>query len=91
MARANVLAATHPGLAPGAANICTGRATSLLEIAAIFAQLRPGAPAPVLAPMRPGDIRHSLGARAVAAAELGFTAPTSVADGLAELVATSRT
>ena len=87
VARANVLAATRPAIVSGAANICTGRATSLREIAAIFAQLHPGAAAPLTAPARAGDIRHSLGDPALAAAELGFTAGTSVADGLAELVA----
>jgi UDP-glucose 4-epimerase len=89
VARANVLAATRPGLASGAANICTGRATTLLELAAIFARLHPGAAAPGLAPARPGDIRHSRGAPETAAAEMDFTALTSVADGVAELVAAS--
>jgi len=36
---------------------------------------------------RAGDIVHSLGDPAAAVAELGFTAGTSVAEGLAELIA----
>ncbi len=86
VARANVLAALRPGLVSGAANICTGRVTSLLDLAAGFGRLYPGVAAPLHAPARAGDIVHSLGAPEVAAAELGFTARTAVAEGLAELV-----
>lgn len=87
VARANVIAATRPGLVSGSANICTGRETSLLDVAAIFARLYPGVAAPNHAPARTGDILRSLGASARASAELDFTANTSVADGLAELAA----
>lgn len=87
VARANVIAATRPGVVSGAANICTGRETSLLDVAAIFARLYPGSAAPVHAPARTGDIVRSLGAADRAKAELDFTANTSVADGLAELAA----
>jgi UDP-glucose 4-epimerase len=86
VARANALAATRAGLASGAVNICTGRATSLLELAGIFSTHHPGVPPPAHAPARPGDIIHSLGDPAAAGAELGFTARTGVAEGLAELV-----
>ena len=89
VARANALAATRPGLVAGSVNICTGRATSLGELAGIFSALHPDVPAPAHAPARPGDIRHSLGDPAAAAAELGFTARTTVAEGLAELIAGS--
>jgi len=87
VARANVLAATKPGLASGAVNICTGRATSLNELAEILAAHHPGAGAPVHRPARPGDILHSLGDPAAATAALGFTAKVPVADALAELTA----
>lgn len=86
VARANTLAATRPGLASGAANICSGRATSLLELAGIFAGHYPGVAAPVHQPARAGDIVHSLGDPAAATAALGFTAGTTVAEGLAELI-----
>jgi len=87
VARANALAATQPDIRPGAVNICTGRATSLLDLAGIFAAHFPGAAAPVHGPARPGDIIHSLGDPSAAEAELGFTAHTGVAEGLAELSA----
>ena len=86
VARANALAATRPGLNSGVANICTGRATSLLDLAGIFAALHPGVAAPVHKPARPGDILHSLGDPAAALAAFGFTARTQVAEGLADLI-----
>jgi UDP-glucose 4-epimerase len=87
VARANVLAATAPGLANGTANICTGRGTSLREVLAVFQRHYSAAPAPYFAPPRAGDIRHSRGDPAAAAAALGFRAAVPVEDGLAELAA----
>ena len=86
VARANLLAATRPGVTSGSANICTGRATSLLDLAEIFAAHHRGAAAPGHRPARAGDIVHSLGDPAAAAAELGFTARMGVAEGLTELI-----
>jgi UDP-glucose 4-epimerase len=87
VARANVLAATTPQIRSGVANICTGRATTLNQLAAVLRGLVPDAPAAVLAPPKAGDIRHSLGAPDAARAELGFTAEVPLADGLAALLA----
>ncbi len=86
VARANVLAATKPGIVSGAANICTGRATSLQDVVAVFARHYPQVPPPRHAPARAGDIIHSLGRPDRARTELGFSAQVSVADGLAELI-----
>ncbi len=86
VARANVIAATQPGVASGAANICTGRATSLLDIVGIFRSHYPAAGTPQHAAPRTGDIIHSRGEPTVAANELGFRAAVSVAEGLAELI-----
>ncbi|MDB6168653.1 MAG: hypothetical protein JWM88_1517 [Verrucomicrobia bacterium] len=85
VARSNALAATRPGLASGAVNICTGRATSLLELAGHFARHYGSVPAPRHAPARTGDVIHSLGDPAAAATQLGFAARTTVAEGLAGL------
>jgi UDP-glucose 4-epimerase len=71
----------------GTANICTGRGTSLREVLAVFQRYYPSAPAPAFAPPRGGDIRHSRGDPAAAAAALGFRATVPVEDGLAELAA----
>lgn len=86
VARANMIAATAPDLLSGVANICTGRATSLLEVVGVFARHYPAAPAVAHAAPRTGDIVHSLGSPHVAAQELGFRASVEVADGLAELI-----
>lgn len=86
IARANVLAATRTGIVSGIANICTGRATSLNEIAAIFGRHYPALPDPTHAAARAGDILHSLGSPATAAAEVGFEAQGDIATGLAELI-----
>lgn len=86
VARANALAATRPGVSSGLANICTGRATSLLEVADVFRRHYPGVPSPVHAAARPGDILHSRGAADEAEHALGFRAAVSVEDGLRELI-----
>jgi len=86
VARANALAATSAGVSSGGTNICTGRATSLLECVRIFSAQYPDAPPPVFAPARSGDIVHSLGNPARARAELGFEAEWSVERTLTDLI-----
>jgi UDP-glucose 4-epimerase len=86
VARANVAAATRPGVTSGVANICTGRSTSLVEVAAIFADHYPSAPEPKFADPRAGDIIHSLGDASRAQMELDFTAKIEVEAGLTELI-----
>ena len=88
VARANVLAATAPAVSSGVANICTGRATSLLEVVGVFARHYPAAPAVAHGAPRTGDIVHSRGAPDSAAAALGFRAEVSVDAGLVELIET---
>ena len=86
VARANVLAATAEGVVPGCANVCTGQATSLLDVARVFAAHYPEAPVPVHAAPRLGDIIHSLGRPNRAKDQLGFQAERSVEAGLTELI-----
>jgi UDP-glucose 4-epimerase len=86
VARANLLAATRTGIASGAANICTGRGTSLLEVVAVFQRHYPQVPPPTYAAPRTGDIIHSRGTADAAAAALGFRATTPVETGLQELI-----
>ena len=86
VARANVIAATAEEMKSGWANICTGKATSLLEVAAIFGDHYPNAPEPKHAASRTGDIVHSLGRAQLAKSELNFVAERSVKEGLAELI-----
>jgi UDP-glucose 4-epimerase len=86
VARANLIAATRPGLVSGVANICTEHATSLLQVARIFGEHYPQAGPPSHAPARAGDIVHSLGAPGIAASELDFRAEVTIEAGLAELI-----
>jgi len=93
VARANALAATStgPAVTSGVANICTGRATSLLDVVRIFSAEYPAAPSPTLSTARSGDIVHSLGHPERARAELGFEAEWPVERALAELIRSGRT
>lgn len=89
VARANVIAATRPGLASGVVNICSGQQTSLLDLVAALARATGHTGAVRCEAAKPGDIRHSLGDPSAARAELGFKAEISLGNGLAELVAGS--
>ena len=89
VARANVMAATRPGIVSGAANICTGRATSLLDVVRVLAAHYPAVPAPSFAEARKGDIIHSLGRPVRAKEQLGFVAEVPVESALSELIKTN--
>jgi UDP-glucose 4-epimerase len=68
-------------------NVCTGRATSVLELARQVAAAC-GVPAEIRhQPARAGEIRHSLGDPTRAQAALGLGAPRGLGEGLAEIVA----
>ena len=68
-------------------NVCTGKATTILDLARIMADIL-GTTADIrhLDP-RPGDIRHSLGNPTAANKALGVTATMPLRDGLAETLA----
>ncbi|MFZ5819440.1 MAG: NAD-dependent epimerase/dehydratase family protein [Chloroflexota bacterium] len=84
--RANLVASEHPA-APGEVfNVCTGLETRLLDLLEVLYRLFPGAPQPVFAEPRAGDIYRSLGSPEFAAQTIGFRAAVSLADGLAETV-----
>lgn len=79
------LVAAMDGMEAGARvfNICTGRSTTVLELAQLIARLAGrNDPKIVHGPVRVGDIRESLGDPAAAKAAFGFTAGTLIADGL---------
>ncbi len=80
--RANLLAAQHPA-APGQIfNICTGQATSVLELATALGSLFPSSPTPEFGPPRAADIYASIGRPTKAENVLGFRAETSLSVGL---------
>ena len=66
-------------------NGCTGRETSLVQLADGISRVLVKPVTVTHGTARVGDIRHSLGATQHAQALLGFTARTSLADGLAQL------
>lgn len=68
-------------------NLCTGRATSVLELAHTIAGLC-GVPLRAThGPPRPGEIRHSVGAAEAGRARLGLGPPTPLVEGLAAVLA----
>lgn len=72
------------GLAlPTALNVCTGRETSILDLAHALGQAC-GRPSPIVhCPPRPGDIKRSIGSPALAIASLGVQARVALHEGLA--------
>lgn len=79
----------HLAAAPGrhVLNVCTGRATSVLELAQALGRLHGRAPRISHGPARTGDIRRSLGDPARAVATLGLRAGIVLEDGLARTLA----
>lgn len=72
----------HAGPVAQVVNVCTGRSTTIRELAEQLAAAA-GRPAEIeTGPERPGDIRHSLGDPTVLEQALGIVAQTSLQDGL---------
>lgn len=67
-------------------NVCTGRSTTVLELAQTLATACGMLPIICQAPGRLGEIRHSVGAPEAARAALGLGEPPSLLDGLREVV-----
>lgn len=63
-------------------NVCTGRATSVLELAAAIGRVAGHPPQIKHGPARAGDIRRSIGNPAAAIAALGVTANITLDEGL---------
>ena len=71
-----------PGEGGGVVNVCTGRETSILELARTLAELA-GTPLRVVhEPARPGDIMRSAGCPRLLASTLGVSARTAMREGL---------
>jgi UDP-glucose 4-epimerase len=68
-------------------NVCTGRSTSVLELAQTIGRTCGRQPEIDFAPPRSGDIKASVGDPAGATAALGFTAGVELAEGLARMLA----
>ncbi|MBI1775257.1 MAG: NAD-dependent epimerase/dehydratase family protein [Proteobacteria bacterium] len=72
---------------PGVYNVCSGRGTTIRELATTLMTIAGGAVEIISVPSRPGDLRHSLGDPALARRELGLSAETQLADGLRQTFA----
>lgn len=68
-------------------NVCTGRATTVLDLANVIGGIVGHAPRIVFMPPRTGDIRISIGDPEKARAAFGFAADTLIADGLRSTLA----
>lgn len=86
VAQANLKAVCTPDLASGVADICTGRSIDLLETASLIGRRFSNGLRIEFGPARLGDIRHFRGNPDPAKQELGFTAGTSLEDGLKEML-----
>jgi dTDP-L-rhamnose 4-epimerase len=86
VARANLVALTHPHGVAGPLNIATGEPRTVLDMArGLTAAFGPGAPAPeVTGEFRAGDVRHVHAAPERARIDLGFTTRIGFAAGMAE-------
>lgn len=79
---ANLLAVGQSKAGSLVANVCTGRAHSLLEVLGILRRTFPLAPSHQFAPARKPEIRHSCGDPAAAESHLGFRPSISLEKGL---------
>lgn len=85
--RANLLAATVPGIGGKVFNVASGRSTTVNHVLATLQELT-GIDIPArYEAARPGDIRDSLADVSAAREVLGFEAQTSFRDGVAAIVA----
>jgi len=85
-----LLAAMAPQAGPAQArvfNVCTGRATTIRDLATTIAAILGRTPGIAFAAPRAGEIRASLGDPAHAAAGLGVTATTPLREGLRQTLA----
>jgi len=72
---------------PRVFNVCTGTGTGIGELARIIAQVRGASFAPRYVPSRIGDVHASIGDPRKACRDLGFSAETELAHGLAQTLA----
>ena len=83
---ANLMATTAPGVSGGVFNIACGKRWSLLEVVDCLNQILGTDLAPVFAPARPGDVKHSLADISRAQARLGYRVTEDFRTGLAKTV-----
>jgi nucleoside-diphosphate-sugar epimerase len=85
--RANLLAATAPGVAGRVFNVACGQRCTLLDLIAALDEALGTHVAPVHAAPRPGDVRHSLADVTAAQEALGYRTEVDLHEGLRRTVA----
>jgi UDP-glucose 4-epimerase len=80
--RALLAAMNHVSPSAKVFNVCTGRGTSILDLATVLADLFGTSCDLIFGPHRAGDIRSSVGNPSLARRELAFQAQTDLRDGL---------
>lgn len=80
-----IRAMCHGATEPAVLNVCTGRSTSILDLAQTIAGVLKAEPEILYAPGRSGEIRASLGDPDFAARHFDFRAAISLFDGLARM------
>jgi UDP-glucose 4-epimerase len=82
-----LLASMHlrSGVAP-VFNVCTGHATSVMDLASVIGDLAGRQPTVIHMPPRAGEIRHSLGDRSEGQRALGLGGTIALRDGLATVL-----
>jgi UDP-glucose 4-epimerase len=90
VSRALVMTMTRLPQAAPVMNVCTGRPTSVLELASLVAALQAKPLSIRYVSARTGDVRTSLGNPSLAVTRLGFTARTRLRDGLRQMMTMER-
>jgi len=84
--QANLLAAVAPGVAGEAFNVACGERYTLLDLLAALNDILGARIAPVHAPARPGDVRHSLADITAARQKLNYRVEVNFSEGLRRTV-----
>ena len=79
-------AMTHRPAGAPVFNVCTGHATTVLDLAQTIAGFCASPPVIRHCPARAGEIRHSIGSATAARAALSLIPPVSLRDGLAQVL-----
>lgn len=87
VAKANLLAATMPGVSGGVFNVARGQRTTLLELLTTLSELLEQPIDPIFDPPRLGDIKDSLADITLARTQLGFEPDVDMHEGLKDSIA----
>ncbi len=85
--KANLLAATAPGVAGGVFNIACGKRYTLLDLIALLNDILGTFIEPVFASPCPGDVKHSVADISLAQEQMGYTVDVDFEAGLEKAVA----